>query len=240
MIAAMRSQIPECSFACIITGRSFDFRRGKLEVRACLSTRGRGRRPLLGGSARDKSSYAPWPACGEIGAMDFCRIIGVAKILANFAREGEKTGVSVWDDKKCPCRIFPPKTRTGLSIPMCGAWTGAGSRAAYVPTAGFSTRCRLANLWTEAGAKGYPFLKPQYLPPNPAIGNPPHGNVPVGGAAMPRHESVRAPAGFRDCRSRPKTDTRPPPLQKFRFRPRAPFPPSASVWRRRSFCRRTS
>lgn len=155
----MRSQIPECSFACIITGRSFDFRRGKLEVRACLSTRGRGRRPLLGGSARDKSSYAPWPACGEIGAMDFCRIIGVAKILANFAREGEKNRSFGLGRQKMPVSHFPAKDPDRFVNSHVWRMDWGGKPCRICPDGGILNEVPLGESVDGGGRKGIPVFE---------------------------------------------------------------------------------
>ncbi|MRG44283.1 family 16 glycosylhydrolase [Chitinophaga sp. SYP-B3965] len=84
----------EYTSACLITKGKFDFKYGKVTMRAKIDIR-KGQWPafwMLG----NKRGSTRWPACGEVDIMEFYR----GNLLANACWEGEKS--SAWDEAKWP------------------------------------------------------------------------------------------------------------------------------------------
>lgn len=186
-------EFAEYASACVISRGSFDFRRGRLEVRARIPF-GKGAWPaiwLLGESIRGKSDRLPWPACGEIDVMEFYRIGGVPNILANFAWEGAKPGSSVWNGKKIPLSHFLAKDPDWLA--NFHVWRMDWDEKSYriFLDGELLNEMPLEKSVNAGKYKGInPFLKPQYLLLNLAVGNPQKGKGPVDDDAMPMRYEI--------------------------------------------------
>ena len=182
----------EYTSSSIVTKNSFDFKKGRLEVRARIPF-GKGAWPaiwLLGENIRDKSNFIPWPACGEIDVMEFYRIGGVPNILANFAWEGSNNG-SFWNDKKIPVSHFLKKDPDWFA--NFHVWRMDWDEKSYrIYLDGELLNEMPLDKSINAGKhKGTnPFLKSKFLLLNLAIGNPKEGKGPVDDNAMPMRYEI--------------------------------------------------
>ena len=182
----------EYTSSSIVTKNSFDFKKGRLEVRARIPF-GKGAWPaiwLLGENIRDKSNFIPWPACGEIDVMEFYRIGGVPNILANFAWEGSNNG-SLWNDKKIPVSHFLKKDPDWFA--NFHVWRMDWDEKSYrIYLDGELLNEMPLDKSINAGKhKGInPFLKSKFLLLNLAIGNPKEGKGPVDDNAMPMRYEI--------------------------------------------------
>jgi len=182
----------EYTSSSIVTKNSFDFKKGRLEVRARIPF-GKGAWPaiwLLGENIRDKSNFIPWPACGEIDVMEFYRIGGVPNILANFAWEGSNNG-SLWNDKKIPVSHFLKKDPDWFA--NFHVWRMDWDEKSYrIYLDGELLNEMPLDKSINAGKhKGInPFLKSKFLLMNLAIGNPKEGKGPVDDNAMPMRYEI--------------------------------------------------
>lgn len=128
----------EYTSSSIVTKNSFDFKKGRLEVRARIPF-GKGAWPaiwLLGENIRDKSNFIPWPACGEIDVMEFYRI-GACPIFWQTLRGRVPITGPYGTTKKYPFRTSSKKIRIGLPISMYGEWTGTKNRTEFTSTESF-------------------------------------------------------------------------------------------------------
>lgn len=182
----------EYTSSSIVTKNSFDFKKGRIEVRARIPF-GKGAWPaiwLLGENIRDKSNFIPWPACGEIDVMEFYRIGGVPNILANFAWEGSNNG-SLWNDKKIPVSHFLKKDPDWFA--NFHVWRMDWDEKSYkIYLDGELLNEMPLDKSINAGKhKGInPFLNPKFLLVNLAIGNPKEGKGPVDDNAMPMRYEI--------------------------------------------------
>ena len=182
----------EYTSSSIVTKNSFDFKKGRIEVRARIPF-GKGAWPaiwLLGENIRDKSNFIPWPACGEIDVMEFYRIGGVPNILANFAWEGSNNG-ALWNDKKIPVSHFLKKDPDWFA--NFHVWRMDWDEKSYrIYLDGELLNEMPLDKSINAGKhKGTnPFLKSKFLLLNLAIGNPKEGKGPVDDNAMPMRYEI--------------------------------------------------
>lgn len=88
----------------VITKGKFDFKFGRLEVRAKIPTDG-GAWPAIW----TKGIQMPWPHCGEIDVLEFYCKKAEQTIWANVAWGGEKEGEDVWSTRTTPFTHFTQK-----------------------------------------------------------------------------------------------------------------------------------
>lgn len=94
----------EYTSASLTTRKSFSFLYGRLEVRAKIPTAS-GAWPAIWLLGKEME----WPSCGEIDVMEFYRINNVPHILANAAWGSDRRFDAVWNSKRIPFSHFTEK-----------------------------------------------------------------------------------------------------------------------------------
>ena len=154
------------SAASLTTRNSFSFRYGRLEVRAKIPTGG-GAWPAIWLLGKDM----PWPSCGEIDVMEFYRIGGVPHILANAAWGNDRQYDAVWNSKKTPFSHFVEKDKKWASKFHTWRmdWTEEAIRI-YLDDELLNDVPLSQTVNGSIGQHINPFMRPQYLLFNLAIG----------------------------------------------------------------------
>jgi len=123
----------------------------------------------------------PWPENGEIDMMEFYRVNNVPTILANVAWGTDKRYVAKWDGEKIELNYFILKDKNWVS--KFHIWRMDWDKESiklYLDDE-LLNECKLENTLNNDGTN--PFLKPQYLLLNLAIGsnggNPKESKFPI-------------------------------------------------------------
>ena len=170
--------------ASLTTRRSFSFLYGRLEVRAKLPT-ACGAWPAIWLLGQDM----PWPSCGEIDVMEFYRIKGVPHIMANAAWGNDQPYNAVWNSKATPFSHFTEKD-PGWATQFHTwrmDWTEEAIRI-YLDDELLNDIPLSQTVNGSIGQHLNPFMRPQYLLLNLALGGDNGGEI--DDAAMPMRYEV--------------------------------------------------
>ena len=169
----------EYTSASLTTRRSFSFLYGRLEVRAKIPTAS-GAWPAIWLLGKDM----PWPSCGEIDVMEYYRINDVPHILANAAWGCDQPYQAIWNSKRIPFSHFTEKDPQWAEKFRVWRmdWTAEAIRI-YLDDELLNDISLSQTVNGSIGRHLNPFMRPQYLLLNLAIGGD-NGGV-VDNAAMP-------------------------------------------------------
>lgn len=174
----------EYTSSSLTTRRSFSFLYGRLEVRAKIPTGG-GAWPAIWLLGKDM----PWPSCGEIDVMEYYRIKGVPHILANAAWGNNQQYSAVWDSKAIPFSHFTekdPQWAEKFHIWRMD-WNAEAIRI-YLDDELLNEIPLSQTVNGSIGQHLNPFMRPQYLLLNLAIGGDNGGRIDDG--AMPMRYEI--------------------------------------------------
>ena len=99
-----KRRFAEYTSSCIKTKGKWSFKYGRMEVRARIPVQS-GAWPAIWTLGNDQK----WPACGEVDLMEFYRINGEPKLLANAAWNGKKGSAPQWNSKSISYSYFTEK-----------------------------------------------------------------------------------------------------------------------------------
>lgn len=156
----------ECTSSSVTTAGKKEFLYGRFEIRARIPV-GKGAWPaiwLLGNSME-------WPSCGEIDVMEFYRKQGVPHILANAAWGTNQRWGAKWNSKAIPFSHFLAKNPDWAS--EFHIWRMDWSREAirlYLDDELLNEIFLKDTYNGVIGEKRNPFMQPQYLLLNLAVG----------------------------------------------------------------------
>ena len=170
--------------ASLTTRRSFSFLYGRLEVRAKIPTNG-GAWPAIWLLGKDM----PWPSCGEIDVMEYYRINNVPHILANVAWGNDQPYNATWNSKRIPFSHFTnkdPQWAEKFHIWRMD-WTSESIRI-YLDGELLNDVSLSQTVNGSIGQHVNPFMRPQYLLLNLAIGGDNGGTI--DDAAMPMRYEI--------------------------------------------------
>ena len=170
--------------ASLTTRRSFSFLYGRLEVRAKIPTCS-GAWPAIWLLGKDM----PWPSCGEIDVMEYYRIDGVPHILANAAWGNDQQYQATWNSKRIPFSHFTeqdPQWAEKFHVWRMD-WTTEAIRI-YLDDELLNDIPLSQTVNGSVGQHTNPFMRPQYLLLNLAIGGDNGGTI--DNAAMPMRYEV--------------------------------------------------
>lgn len=174
----------EYTSSSLTTRRSFSFLYGRLEVRAKIPTGG-GAWPAIWLLGKDM----PWPSCGEIDVMEYYRIKGVPHILANAAWGNNQQYSAVWDSKAIPFSHFTEKdSRWAEKFHIWRMDWNAESIRIYLDDELLNEIPLSQTVNGSIGQHLNPFMRPQYLLLNLAIGGDNGGRIDDG--AMPMRYEI--------------------------------------------------
>ena len=174
----------EYTSSSLTTRRSFSFLYGRLEVRAKIPTGG-GAWPAIWLLGKDM----PWPSCGEIDVMEYYRIKGVPHILANAAWGNNQQYSAVWDSKAVPFSHFTEKdSRWAEKFHIWRMDWNAESIRIYLDDELLNEIPLSQTVNGSIGQHLNPFMRPQYLLLNLAIGGDNGGRIDDG--AMPMRYEI--------------------------------------------------
>lgn len=163
----------ECTSSSVTTAGKKEFLYGRFEIRARIPV-GKGAWPaiwLLGNSME-------WPSCGEIDIMEFYRKQGIPHILANAAWGTDQRWVAKWNSKAIPFSHFLAKNPDWAS--EFHVWRMDWDKKAvrlYLDDE-LLNEILLNNTYNGViGEKLNPFMQPQYLLLNLAVGGINGGEV---------------------------------------------------------------
>lgn len=168
-----RRESIEYTSASLTTRRSFSFLYGRLEVRAKIPTAS-GAWPAIWLLGKDM----PWPSCGEIDVMEYYRINDVPHILANAAWGNDRPYNAVWNSKKIPFSHFTdrdPQWADKFHIWRMD-WTEEYIRI-YLDDELLNDIPLSQTVNGSIGQHTNPFMRPQYLLLNLAIGGDNGGKI---------------------------------------------------------------
>lgn len=177
-------KLVEYTSASLTTRRSFSFLYGRLEVRAKIPTSS-GAWPaiwLLG-------KGMPWPSCGEIDVMEYYRIDDVPHILANAAWGNDREYNATWNSKRIPFSHFTekdPQWAEKFHVWRMD-WTQEAIRI-YLDDELLNDIPLSQTVNGSIGGHTNPFMRPQYLLLNLAIGGDNGGTIDNG--AMPMRYEI--------------------------------------------------
>ena len=170
--------------ASLTTRRSFSFLYGRLEVRAKIPTAS-GAWPAIWLLGKDM----PWPSCGEIDVMEYYRINNVPHILANAAWGNDQPYQATWNSKHIPFRHFTekdPQWAEKFHVWRMD-WTAEAIRI-YLDDELLNDISLNQTVNGSVGQYTNPFMRPQYLLLNLAIGGDNGG--PIDNEAMPMRYEI--------------------------------------------------
>lgn len=174
----------EYTSSSLTTRRSFSFLYGRLEVRAKIPTGG-GAWPAIWLLGKDM----PWPSCGEIDVMEYYRIKGVPHILANAAWGNNQQYSAVWDSKAVPFSHFTEKdSRWAEKFHIWRMDWNAEAIRIYLDDELLNEIPLSQTVNGSIGQHLNPFMRPQYLLLNLAIGGDNGGRIDDG--AMPMRYEI--------------------------------------------------
>lgn len=174
----------EYTSSSLTTRRSFSFLYGRLEVRAKIPTGG-GAWPAIWLLGKDM----PWPSCGEIDVMEYYRIKGVPHILANAAWGNNQQYSAVWDSKAVPFSHFTEKDpQWAEKFHIWRMDWNAESIRIYLDDELLNEIPLSQTVNGSIGQHLNPFMRPQYLLLNLAIGGDNGGQIDDG--AMPMRYEI--------------------------------------------------
>ena len=174
----------EYTSSSLTTRRSFSFLYGRLEVRAKIPTGG-GAWPAIWLLGKDM----PWPSCGEIDVMEYYRIKGVPHILANAAWGNNRQYSAVWDSKAIPFSHFTEKDpQWAEKFHIWRMDWNAESIRIYLDDELLNEIPLSQTVNGSIGQHLNPFMRPQYLLLNLAIGGDNGGQIDDG--AMPMRYEI--------------------------------------------------
>lgn len=174
----------EYTSSSLTTRRSFSFLYGRLEVRAKIP-KGGGAWPAIWLLGKDM----PWPSCGEIDVMEYYRIKGIPHILANAAWGNNQQYSAVWDSKVIPFSHFTekdPQWAEKFHIWRMD-WNAEAIRI-YLDDELLNEIPLSQTVNGSIGQHLNPFMRPQYLLLNLAIGGDNGGRIDDG--AMPMRYEI--------------------------------------------------
>lgn len=163
----------EYTSSSLTTRRSFSFLYGRLEVRAKIPTGG-GAWPAIWLLGKDM----PWPSCGEIDVMEYYRIKDVPHILANAAWGNNQQYSAVWNSKAIPFSHFTDKDPKWAE--QFHVWRMDWNSEAIKIYLDDELLNDIPLSQTVNGSIGQhlnPFMRPQYLLLNLAIGGDNGGKI---------------------------------------------------------------
>lgn len=170
--------------ASLTTRRSFSFLYGRLEVKAKIPTSS-GAWPAIWLLGKDM----PWPSCGEIDVMEYYRINGVPHILANAAWGNDLQYNATWNSKRIPFSFFTekdPRWTEKFHIWRMD-WTPEAIRI-YLDDELLNDIPLSQTINGSIGQHTNPFMRPQYLLLNLAIGG--DNGRPIDDAVMPMRYEI--------------------------------------------------
>lgn len=174
----------EYTSSSLTTRRSFSFLYGRLEVRAKIPTGG-GAWPAIWLLGKDM----PWPSCGEIDVMEYYRIKGVPHILANAAWGNNQQYSAVWDSKAIPFSHFTEKDlQWAEKFHIWRMDWNAESIRIYLDDELLNEIPLSQTVNGSIGQHLNPFMRPQYLLLNLALGGDNGGQIDDG--AMPMRYEI--------------------------------------------------
>ena len=174
----------EYTSASLTTRNSFSFLYGRLEVKAKIPT-GSGAWPAIWLLGKD----LPWPSCGEIDVMEYYRINDVPHILANAAWGSDQPYHATWNSKRIPFTHFTeqdPQWAEKFHIWKMD-WTPEAIRI-YLDDELLNDIPLHQTVNGSIGQHINPFMRPQYLLLNLAIGGDNGGNI--DNTAMPMRYEI--------------------------------------------------
>lgn len=163
----------ECTSSSVTTAGKKEFLYGRFEIRARIPV-GKGAWPaiwLLGNSME-------WPSCGEIDIMEFYRKQGIPHILANAAWGTDQQWVAQWNSRAIPFSYFLAKNPDWAS--EFHIWRMDWSEEAirlYLDDELLNEILLTDTYNGVIGEKRNPFMQPQYLLLNLAVGGINGGEV---------------------------------------------------------------
>lgn len=163
----------ECTSSSVTTAGKKEFLYGRFEIRARIPV-GKGAWPaiwLLGNSME-------WPSCGEIDIMEFYRKQGIPHILANAAWGTDQRWVAEWNSKAIPFSHFLAENPDWAS--EFHIWRMDWSEEAirlYLDDELLNEILLTDTYNGVIGKKRNPFMQPQYLLLNLAVGGINGGEV---------------------------------------------------------------
>lgn len=163
----------EYTSSSLTTRRSFSFLYGRLEVRAKIPTAG-GAWPAIWLLGKDM----PWPSCGEIDVMEYYRIKDVPHILANAAWGNNQQYSAVWNSKAIPFSHFTdkdPKWAEKFHVWRMD-WNSEAIKI-YLDDELLNDIPLSQTVNGSIGQHLNPFMRPQYLLLNLAIGGDNGGKI---------------------------------------------------------------
>ena len=163
----------EYTSSSLTTRRSFSFLYGRLEVRAKIPTSG-GAWPAIWLLGKDM----PWPSCGEIDVMEYYRIKDVPHILANAAWGNNQQYSAVWNSKAIPFSHFTdkdPKWAEKFHVWRMD-WNSEAIKI-YLDDELLNDIPLSQTVNGSIGQHLNPFMRPQYLLLNLAIGGDNGGKI---------------------------------------------------------------
>lgn len=170
--------------ASVNTAGKFEFTFGRVEVRAKIPTAS-GAWPAIWLLGRGMD----WPSCGEIDMMEYYRIDGVPHILANACWGSDRPYEAVWNSSTTPFSHFTDRDADWAEKYHVWAMDWTSKAISLYLDGELLNRIPLSE--TVNGALGHgsnPFLKPQYLLLNLALGGD-HGDI-IDEGAMPMRYMV--------------------------------------------------
>ena len=163
----------EYTSSSLTTRRSFSFLYGRLEVRAKIPTAG-GAWPAIWLLGKDM----PWPSCGEIDVMEYYRIKDVPHILANAAWGNNQQYSAVWNSKAIPFSHFTEKdSQWAEKFHIWRMDWDAESIRIYLDDELLNSIPLSQTVNGSIGQHLNPFMRPQYLLLNLAIGGDNGGKI---------------------------------------------------------------
>lgn len=159
--------------ACLTTNGKFEFLYGRLEVRARIPV-GYGAWPAIWTLGRKME----WPSCGEIDLMEFYRTNGKPYILANFAWGNDKHYDAVWNSKKIPYEHFLEKDP--FWVTRFHTWRMDWDEKMiriYLDDELLNEVAQSTTINGSLGKYESPFIKPQYILLNLALGGDNGGEI---------------------------------------------------------------
>ena len=181
----------------LTTRHSFSFLYGRLEVKARIPVAG-GAWPAIWLLGAPGEEHLPWPSCGEIDVMEYYRINNVPHILAN-AAWGNDQNRAVWNSKRIPFSHFTdqdPQWSEKFHIWRMD-WTPEYIRI-YLDDELLNDIPLSTTINGEAGHHINPFMRPQYILLNLALGGDNGGTIDV--TAMPLRYEIDYVRVYQDSR----------------------------------------
>ena len=170
----------EYTSACIKTAGKKEFLHGRFEIRARIPTA-----PGAWPAIWTLGNSMPWPSCGEIDIMEYYRVRGVPRILANTAWGGDARGEARWDTVMIPFHDFTGKDPGWAS--KFHVWRMDWDEQAirlYLDDELLNETLLAGTSNGAAGNHANPFLQPHYILLNLSIGGTNGGEPDTGAFPM--------------------------------------------------------